>query len=179
MKKGLQKLLTCIFFLLGTIGASFAQEKITGKVIDGVTKEGLPGASVTIEGTTSGTTTNVDGEFSLATSSSSVKLIVNYIGYKTKEVVVSNIKGVKDLGSISLEATSTSMSEIVVTANSTAIDRKTPIAVSTITTQQIQEKAGNQEFPELLKSTPGVYATKQGGGFGDSRINMRGFSSQN
>lgn len=178
MKKGLQTLLACFLFLLISASASYAQGIVTGKVIDAVTKEGLPGASVAIEGTTNGTTTNVDGEFSLSSSSSSVKLIINYIGYKRKEVTVST-KGGKDLGSISLESISTSMSEIIVIANSTAIDRKTPVAVSTITTQQIEEKLGNQEFPELLKSTPGVYATKQGGGFGDSRINMRGFSSQN
>ena len=36
-----------------------------------------------------------------------------------------------------------------------------------------------KEFPELLKSTPGVYATKQGGGFGDSRISIRGFDDDN
>jgi len=40
-------------------------------------------------------------------------------------------------------------------------------------------KLGGQEFPEILKSTPGVYVTKDGGGFGDAKINMRGFQSAN
>src|SRR5690606_40354216 len=40
-------------------------------------------------------------------------------------------------------------------------------------------KGSNQEFPELLKSTPGVYATRAGGGYGDSRMNLRGFQSEN
>lgn len=60
-----------------------------------------------------------------------------------------------------------------------ARDRQTPVAVSTIKATEIQEKLGSQEFPEILKSTPSVYTTKQGGGFGDSRINIRGFDQRN
>ena len=72
-----------------------------------------------------------------------------------------------------------SLDEIIITATSFAIDRKTPVAVSTIKAADIELKLGTQEFPEILKSTPGVYATKTGGGYGDARINLRGFSSQN
>lgn len=60
-----------------------------------------------------------------------------------------------------------------------AKDRKTPVAVSTIKAAEIQEKLGSQEFPEILKNTPSVYVTKSGGGFGDSRINIRGFDQKN
>ncbi len=60
-----------------------------------------------------------------------------------------------------------------------AKDRKTPVAVSTIKESQIIEKLGNQEFPEILNSTPSVYATKGGGGFGDSKLNIRGFAQEN
>lgn len=60
-----------------------------------------------------------------------------------------------------------------------AKDRKTPVAVSTIKEAQIIEKLGNQEFPEILNTTPSVYATKSGGGFGDSRITIRGFDQNN
>lgn len=60
-----------------------------------------------------------------------------------------------------------------------AKDRKTPVAVSTIKEAVIVEKLGNQEFPEVLNTTPSVYATKAGGGFGDSRITVRGFDQRN
>ena len=60
-----------------------------------------------------------------------------------------------------------------------AKDRKTPVAVSTIKEAVIVEKLGNQEFPEVLNTTPSVYATKAGGSFGDSRINVRGFDQRN
>lgn len=60
-----------------------------------------------------------------------------------------------------------------------AKDRKTPVAVSTIKEAQIVEKLGNQEFPEILNTTPSVYATKGGGGFGDGKTVIRGFSQEN
>ena len=55
-------------------------------------------------------------------------------------------------------------------------ERKTPVAMSTVNAKQISEVyGGSAELPEVLKVTPGVYATKTGGGVGDSRINIRGF----
>ncbi len=60
-----------------------------------------------------------------------------------------------------------------------AKDRKTPVAVSTIKEAQIVERLGNQEFPEILNTTPSVYATKGGGGFGDGKTVIRGFTQEN
>lgn len=60
-----------------------------------------------------------------------------------------------------------------------AKERKTPVAVSTIKEAQIVERLGNQEFPEILKTTPSIYATKGGGGYGDGRVNIRGFDTNN
>lgn len=59
------------------------------------------------------------------------------------------------------------------------IARKTPVAMSNVDAQQVEEKLGNQELPEVLNQTPGVYATKNSGGYGDSKLNMRGFQSAN
>lgn len=59
-------------------------------------------------------------------------------------------------------------------------NRKTPVAVSTILKQEIQDKAvGNVEFPEILKNTPSVYVAGQQGGFGDSKMFLRGFDQSN
>ena len=57
--------------------------------------------------------------------------------------------------------------------------RKTPVAVSTVDPVFIEEKLGSQEFPEILKSTPGIYTTKDGGGYGDAQTRIRGFKSEN
>ena len=59
-------------------------------------------------------------------------------------------------------------------------DRKTPVAVSTITKETLQDKAaGNVDFPEIFTTTPSVYVADQSSGFGDSKMFLRGFSSQN
>ena len=79
----------------------------------------------------------------------------------------------------SVDTTDIELDEVKV-ISSYATDRKTPVAVSTVSSKQIQETyGGSTELPEVLKVTPGVYATKQGGGVGDARINIRGFDQRN
>ena len=75
----------------------------------------------------------------------------------------------------------TQLQEVVVSSRviDVAKERETPIALSTITGQEVLLKVGNLEFPEVMSKTPGVYATKQGGGYGDSRIPLRGFDQRN
>ena len=82
------------------------------------------------------------------------------------------------MADVKLKSTTIELKDVTVTSQ-IAIQRKTPVAVSNISFETIEEKLGNAEFPEVLKSTPGVYATKSGGGYGDSKINMRGFKSEN
>ena len=76
---------------------------------------------------------------------------------------------------------SETLDEVVVTSGVIDIAkvRETPIAVSTISPSEITLKTGNLEFPEIMNNTPGVYATKQGGGYGDSRLSLRGFDQRN
>jgi len=75
---------------------------------------------------------------------------------------------------------STDIEQVVLTGVAdVAKDRKTPVAVSTIKAAQIIERLGNQELPEILGSTPSVYVTKGGGGFGDASIRIRGFGNSN
>ena len=76
---------------------------------------------------------------------------------------------------------SITLEEVVVSSGiiDVAKERETPIAVSTISAREVQLKVGNMEFPEIMNKTPGVYATKQGGGYGDSRISLRGFDQRN
>ena len=139
----------------------------------------LPGASVVVKGTNNGATTDFDGKFSLKVSEGSGVLNVSFIGYNSKGVNYTIGAGeTKDLGVIMLMSDNT-LDEIVVTATSFAVDRQTPVAVSTIRAIEIENKLGTQEFPEILKSTPGVYATKSGGGFGDGDLSLRGFNSEN
>ena len=60
-----------------------------------------------------------------------------------------------------------------------AEDRKTPIAVSTITGEEIQKKIGTQDITMTLANTPSIYVAGQSGAFGDTRIAVRGFDQTN
>jgi len=158
-----------------TTSAIFAQTKLTGKVVD-ETNQPLPGASIVLKGTATGVSSDFDGNFTFETTTTSGTILVSFMGYETKSVAFT---GSTNLGTIALKLSSETLDEIVITQVSFAIDRKTPVAVSTIKASVIENKLGTQEFPEILKSTPGVYATKSGGGFGDGRLNLRGFNSEN
>jgi len=153
----------------------FGQTKLTGKIVD-ETNQPLPGAAVVLKGAKTGASSDFDGNFTFETSVSNGTIVVSFVGYETKTFT---FNGNTNFGTISLKPSAESLDEIVITAVSFAIDRKTPIAVSTIKADVIENKLGSQEFPEILKSTPGVYATKSGGGFGDGRLNLRGFNSEN
>lgn len=173
MKAIKQLILLAAFMLISAVGFS----QVTGTVVEGDTGTPLPGASVMVKGTKNGTSTDFDGKFNISASEAGV-LVITYVGFTTMEVPFSSTS--QDLGTINLEANAEVLEGVVVTGvTDIAKDRETPVAVSTIKAAQIQERLGNQEFPEVLRSTPSVYVTKQGGGFGDSRINIRGFDQSN
>jgi len=157
---------------------SFAQGSIKGKLVDSQTKEPLIGATVMIDGTSEGIAAELDGGFILKTSKTGKQtLVFRCVGYKElrKEV---NLDKDLNLGTVGLQTESIGLGDVTVTA-SVAVQRKTPVALSVIEPMEIENKLSTQEFPEILKSTPGVYATKTGGAFGDSRINLRGFEQAN
>ncbi|QDO93420.1 TonB-dependent receptor [Formosa sediminum] len=173
MKNISKSLFFAIFMVFTTV--SFAQSIVTGTTVDPDSNLPLPGVNVVEKGTKNGVSSDFDGNFTLKTSKTDAVIVVSYIGYLSKEIPVN---GNVDLGKIVLESSEFGLDEVQIIA-SVAVDRKTPVAVSTIRSEEIELKLGTQEFPEILKSTPGVYATKSGGGFGDGRINLRGFESDN
>ncbi|MCD6111689.1 MAG: TonB-dependent receptor [Bacteroidales bacterium] len=177
MKKANKFLL--IFTLMLFSLMTFSQGYIKGVILDADNNEGLIGATVILEGTTTGTTTVLDGSFIFKAPAGEYSLNISFIGYapQTKTINVVDGKTI-DLGKILLKSNAIALNEINIFAD-VAVQRKTPVAVSAVSAKTIERELGNQEFPEVMKMTPGVYATKQGGGFGDSRINVRGFDQKN
>lgn len=176
MKKTTQGFILMAFFLLFS-ASLFAQVKVSGTLLDKDTNEPLIGAAVIVEGTSQGATTGIDGSFTLTVDEGRGFLVIKYIGYKEKRQQF-NASDNPNLGTILLEPDAIGLGEVAITA-SLGVARRTPVAMSTINPVFIEERLGTQEFPEILKATPGVYATKSGGGYGDSKINMRGFQSAN
>ncbi|MEE9362487.1 MAG: TonB-dependent receptor [Cellulophaga sp.] len=157
----------------------FSQGSITGTVVDAENGSPLPGANVTVQGTTNGVAADFDGNFSIEVGQNTGTLVVSYLGYFTKNITFTKTGSI---GTISLQPNAEELEGVVVVGSGVidlARERETPVAVSTIAAKEIQLKIGNQEFPEILNATPSVYATKQGGGYGDSRLNLRGFNQRN
>lgn len=163
-------------FMVGAVSAQTSKTSVSGTVVD---ETGAPmiGATITVPGTSLGEATDASGNFVLNVTPGTERVVVSFIGYKDVVVDIAKGKSTK-LGTITLVTDSKMLDDVVVT-QSIAVQRKTPVAVASVDFDYIEEKLGGQEFPEVLKSTPGVYATKGGGGYGDSRINMRGFESSN
>ncbi len=179
MKKQLLKLVLVLFAVVSSFSFVQAQGTVTGVIKDADTGEGLVGATVVEKGTTHGVATDLDGKFSLNLTSGTHTLVFTYVGYGAieKNVKVSN-DNVTKLGTVKLKSNQIGLNGINVIA-SYAVDRKTPVAVSTVRTIEIEENLGSQELPEVLNRTPAVYATKGAGGYGDSRITIRGFDQRN
>ncbi len=176
MKKTTQFLLLALALVFTT--SAIAQSTVTGTIMDSELNAPLPGANLLEKGTTNGASTDFDGKFTLTTQAASGQIIISYVGY---ESVTLTFDGNTNLGTVTLFPDN-ALEEIVVVGTGLidlADDRKTPVAVSTITASEIQKKIGTQDITMTLVNTPSVYVAGQSGGFGDSRIAVRGFEQDN
>jgi outer membrane receptor protein involved in Fe transport len=162
-------------FILFSALSTYAQTgELKGNVTDAGTGEGLIGATVLIA-KGKGTVTDVNGNYTIKAEPGTYKVTISYLGYnlKTSSVTIADKPVVLDM-----KLEQASLDEVEVSAD-VAKSRETPVAFSNITAKQIQEELGTRDLPMVLNSTPGVYATEQGGGSGDARVTIRGFSQNN
>ena len=126
------KTLYTLLFSLCLTGL-MAQGSVKGTIVDADDQEALIGASVLIQGTTTGTITDIDGTFELVVlEPGDYVLQISYTGYSTLEINVAVGSAETDLGTYSMESSAIGLAEVEVIA-SLAIDRKTPVAVTTKT----------------------------------------------
>ena len=94
---------------------AFAQgRKVSGRVTDSGDNSGIPGASVTIKGTTKGVATDGNGTFSIDVRGGSDVLVVSFVGYTSQEIVV----GSQSVINVSLATDATALDEVIVTGYS-------------------------------------------------------------
>ncbi len=169
------KRLAALFLLFCTPLAIFAQETVSGTVRDVTSGEALVGAVVVVGDGKVFASTNIDGVYTLRLANGTYVLNVKYVGYTSTPVTIT----VDDLPlTVDINMTSTTLKEVEIVAD-VAIDRKTPVAFSNISATRIREEVAGRDITMMLNSTPGAYATEQGGGSGDSRVNIRGSDQRN
>ncbi|MDG1228245.1 MAG: TonB-dependent receptor [Polaribacter sp.] len=165
-QKYLLKFCTIAFMLMLPLG--LMAQTIKGKVTDS-SSQGLPFMNVLVKGTSNGTTTDDNGEFSITVKELPVNLVVSSIGFKTKVINVSNSSYI----TITIQDGNESLEEIVVigsrNAKRTAVD--TPVPVDIIDVQDLATKNGKVEVNDILQyAAPSFNATKQSGSDGADHI---------
>ncbi|WP_282148784.1 TonB-dependent receptor domain-containing protein [Algibacter lectus] len=163
--------LLCVF----SVSTMFAQTDIKGTVKD---NSGVPvtGANVLIEGSSSGATTDFDGNYSFTTSvSGAQKIIVSFLGYETLNKTVTLSGGAMTLDFVMVEGGNT-LDEVVLTASSTFRSQKeTPNSISSLKAQELTRLNANSQA-DIVASIPGIVADG-GGGEAATNIFVRGLPS--
>ena len=155
------------------IGGLFAQS-INGTITD-VDNKPLEGANIVVLGTDLGGVSDNTGAFSIDVSNGTYDITASFIGYSsiTKSIVV---EGITTLNFV-LDFDVVSLSDVEVLASRAS--ETTPVAYTNVDKEEMELRLGSQDIPMILNTTPSVYATQQGGGAGDARINIRGFNQRN
>ncbi len=172
------KLPLFIFASFLVANVSWAQYNLSGTVTTLDTDELLPGASVILEGSSRGTTTDLEGHFILSDlPPGTYAVTVSFLGYEDASQVVT-VRSTDVILDFEMEAISVALEGMEVFA-SRALEQRTPVAFTTLGKMQLQRDLGSRDVPLILNSTPSVYSTVQGGGAGDARVNVRGFNQRN
>lgn len=178
-----------IFFAF-TVMAKAQSGVIKGRVFDNTSNEALPFVNVVIEGTTVGTTTDLEGNFTMTgIEPGFVRLTVSYIGYKralSPEIQVTNSKSV--YVEIPMEETDTELEEVKVVASRYVRQEESPVSLKTIGLLEIENNPGsNRDISRVIQAFPGIGATVsfrndlivRGGGPSESRFYLDGVEIPN
>lgn len=170
MKFRLSTLLLCLFAFITT--EVYAQKIVVKGIVLDELNAGLPGASVTVKGTTNGVITDLDGKFTISVQSQKTLLTVSFIGYKSQEIKVENQKSM----TIKLVSNSQLMDEVVIVGFGTQKKINSTGSVKTIDNKSLEARPISNAVQGLQGVIPGLNITNDlGGGLGQSmNINIRG-----
>jgi TonB-dependent starch-binding outer membrane protein SusC len=164
-----------ILFLLGTVTSVYAQKQVvTGRITD-IAGEGMPGVNVLLKGSTVGTTSDKDGNFSIEASPTDI-LVLSFIGYKSQEFPIGNQTSV----SVSMEEDVATLSEIVVIGYGEM--KRTDLSSSqvTLTASDIQKTVNTTLEQAIQGRAANVYvATNSGQPGAPLSVKIRGINSIN
>ncbi|WP_461134055.1 SusC/RagA family TonB-linked outer membrane protein [Spirosoma lituiforme] len=161
----------CLLLSLVCSVSAMAQSKITGRVID-EQGQGLPGVSVVVKSTTTGSVTDTDGRYTLTAPSGAAALVFSYIGYTTQEVPIAG----KSTINLTLATDTKSLNEVVVVGYGT--QRKETITGSVVAVKgaDLVKSPTTNLSNSLAGRLPGVTAVNRSGepGYDGSTIRIRG-----
>jgi TonB-linked SusC/RagA family outer membrane protein len=160
-------------FVLLLSTAAFAQKTVRGTVKDN-TDVPLLGVSVTLKGTTNGTTTNAEGVFTISVPESGAVLVFTYIGIGTREIAVGNQTEIN----VTLEVNTGKLNEVVVVGYGTQKRKEVTNAVATVSSEQFN-KGNISNVAQLLQGKVAGLSIARPGGNPNTNftIRLRGLST--
>ena len=162
-------LLSIMLILVCTI--MYAQSEITGTVVDEF-GDGLYGTTVVEKGTSNGTVTDLDGNFTLKVAEGTT-LVISFIGFETLEVPAK--QGMK----VTLKENTSELSEVVVTGYTTQRKADLTGAVSVVSVDEIAKQNENNPIKALQGRVPGMNVSADGNPSGAATVRIRGIGTLN
>ena len=182
----LKKILVSILSLHFFINFSFSQDDfsdesiensnqvftLSGTITDASSGKAVAGANIVVDDTDLGAAADEDGKYSIEGVESGSAVTATAIGYDDLTLYADQAKL-----NFELAPSAVQMSELEVLASRASL--KTAVAYTDIKKEELSLRLGSQDIPLAMNLVPSVYATNQGGGAGDARINVRGFNQRN
>ena len=155
----------------GTVNGS---EKVDmqGKVVD-ESGNALAGANIIVDDSDIGAASDESGEFTLEDVFIGSSITISVIGYEEQSAFIDNNETME----IVMVMTLVELNALEVLASRAS--ESTAVAYTDVNKEEIELRLGAQDIPLAMNLIPSVYATNQGGGAGDARINVRGFNQRN
>ncbi len=168
----IQKAGLLILIFTGFFAFAHAQVRtITGVVSASDTKETLPGATIVLKGTSTGTVTNIDGHYSISVKSEKAILVYSYVGYENKEVVL----GAQTSVDVQLDPKKTMLDEVVVIGYGSVRKSDLSGAVGSVKSADITKFTALDPVQALQGNVSGVQVTTRSGAPGDgASVRIRG-----
>ncbi len=172
----MKKIISLCFMVLCISAIAYAQNSITGTVTD-VGDEPLPGVTVYIKGTTNGTITNMDGNYTISNIPENTTLVFSFIGMETQEIEVGNQTSIN----ITLLADAVGLEEVVAVGYGTQKRTTVSGSVATVSSEDVTVAPAPNIQQSLQGRLPGLNINLGSGrpGAEDVSINIRGLGANN
>ena len=169
----MRKFILALLVVIGSMQNAWAQDRVVSGKVSDANGAPIPNASIVVSGGKTGTSTNVNGEFSLRVSNTARTLLISAVNYGTQSILING-----NTANATLTLQTLSMDEVVVTGISRVKKSEFTGAVTKITTEQIQNRPVGS-FDQLLQGrAPGLLALTGSGQPGsNSTIIIRGTNS--
>ena len=173
--KGIWRISALLFFSCFLALTSFAQQKTLSGTVIGEDGSPIPGVTVVVKGTTTGTITDMDGKFSFSAPTTAKTLSVSYIGLKSQEIEIGSQTSFK----VTLLADVVSVDEVVVVGYGTRKKEEITGSISTVSNEQMKISSAPSVVSRMQGQVSGVTVTSGNTPGSDATIRIHGIGTIN